>query len=1069
MTENSTGFTVGGRLHLSNQTYVHRTSDDELLQELTKGNYCYILNARQTGKSSLRIKIVDRLKKCNPKVDSVIIDLNNVAISQMNWRQWCFAITETIAKAESLRIMTTKELDQWWKSFGDDIAPLQRHINFLEEYVLKQLDRRVVIFIDEADRLFSFSEPANTDAFFAFIRSCSEKREPGDDNNPYNRLTYCIVGTTSPNNFIRDPKSTPFNLGQAITLEPFKLDEVQPLITMLGEKLQTSESASKELMEEIIHWTGGQPFLTQKLCHLIVKERQSNPFTTVEQVVNLKVINNWQTQDEPVHFQTIEKRLLDNEAKAFDRLGLYKEVWENEQIHYQNTPEQIELTLSGLVLEDEGQLRLYNPIYKDIFNLNWVEQEKAKLRLYIEEFENWEKWEKWKETNNLAYDLQERYLLYGTKCDRVQQWRIKFNKDNGKLYEKEGNFLDRSETFWQEVKNLFSDLQINEGTMESIIQSANDLTGGLHKFNRIVFNIAKNNNVVDLQQDEVQGWLENLVLSHLNRFKDDELFIKDQGQFSNQDDASIDSFALISTFEKIYQKEPIRFDEKNPQHRKLKDMCFIILDKEHNLRILNKIYEKILDQNWIKEVMAGLRPYKKAFRGWQDSDRQESSYLLQNNDLKLALEWLGKKPTPKLEEGEIEFVMTSLVAEVWAKASPSVQSEAVSLITTFRPSLQGKNNYSDFLLREILQWTRHEPLLLRELLEVVNKTEIFTTNYHNWIEQLVKTQIINNWQDSKLAEHFRLIEQRLTNHQSSESFWLIVKYRQILLQGKIEFDEIREDTKLIELGLVVKLDQQLEIANPIYENIFSQRWTYQKLSECKRIRAINLLKWCRANIPEQNDPVLRSYLDEWINNNATIIEKIVQEAKGEVLDNKFDFIDEIKLLTYDIMGMRTSDTPQISIQHSLNRIFKDDVKKMAQNNDLDSLLNKIVENATEIEAIVILGLKAGMVSGKNSNLESNNSSLYQIVRSETLVSFAKLKTIPDILDNFGEKTNFGKLSYVMFTLEKGVVISHFTKIQGNPFAICFISNSEVDMPGLFLAQCEGKFEKIQEELEKVLR
>jgi hypothetical protein len=466
--------------------------------------------------------------------------------------------------------------------------------------------------------------------------------------------------------------------------------------------------------------------------------------------------------------------------------------------------------------------------------------------------------------------------------------------------------------------------------------------------------------------------------------------------------------------------------------------------------------------------MAGLRPYTKAFRDWQHSDRQESSYLLQNNNLKLALEWLGKKPTPTLEEGETEFVMTSLVAEVWTTASPSVQSEAVSLITTFRPSLKGKNNYSDFLLQEILQWTRPEPLLLRELLEVVNKTEIFTTNYHNWIEQLVKTQIINNSQDSKLAEHFRLIEQRLTNHQSSESFWLIVKYRQILLQGKIEFDEIREDTKLIELGLVVKLDQQLEIANPIYENIFSQRWTYQKLSECKRIRAINLLKWCPANIPEQNDPVLRSYLDEWINNNATIIEKIVQEAKGEVLDNKFDFIDEIKLLTYDIMGMRTSDTPQISIQHSLNRIFKDDVKKMAQNNDLDSLLNKIVENASEIEAIVILGLKTGMVSGKNSNLESNNSSLYQIVRSETLVSFAKLKTIPDILDNFGEKTNFGKLSYAMFTLEKGVVISHFTKIQGGPFAICFISNSEVDMPGLFLAQCEGKFEKIQKELEKVL-
>ncbi|OPF16930.1 hypothetical protein B1L04_12440 [Microcystis aeruginosa KW] len=809
MTENSTGFTVGGRLHLSNQTYVHRTSDDELLQELINGKYCYILNARQTGKSSLRIKIVDRLKKCNPKVDSVIIDLNNVAISQMNWRQWCFAITETIAKAESLRIMTTKELDQWWKSFGDDIAPLQRHINFLEEYVLKQLDRRVVIFIDEADRLFSFSEPANTDAFFAFIRSCSEKREPGDDNNPYNRLTYCIVGTTSPNNFIRDPQSTPFNIGQAITLEPFKLDEVQPLITMLGEKLKTPESASKELMREIIHWTGGQPFLTQKICALIVKEHQNNAFDTVQEVVRSKVIQNWRAQDTPVHFQTIEKRFLSNESKAFDLLVLYKGILENGQIHYQNTSEQIELTLSGLVLEDEGQLRLYNLIYEEIFNLNWVEQEKAKLRLYIEEFDNWKEWKRWKQTNNLAYDLQERYLLYGTKCDQVQQWRINFNGD---LSEREGRFLDVSQTFWGEVKDLFSGLPINEGTMESIIQSANDLTGGLHKFNRIVFNIAKNNNVVDLQQDEVQGWLENLVLSHLNRFKDDELFIKDQGQFSNQDDASIDSFALISTFEKIYQKEPIRFDEKNPQHRKLKDMCFIILDKEHNLRILNKIYEKILDQNWIKEVMAGLRPYTKAFRDWQHSDRQESSYLLQNNDIKLALEWLGKKPTPTLEEGEIKFVMTSLVAEVWAKASPSVQSEAISLITTSRPSLQGKNNYSDFLLREILQWTTSQTAALKKLLEWVNESDIPVENIRKYLEFLVRSQI-KNWSYQELFD-FALAPHSSYPEREQRIF---ITFDQYCL-GEIDQSQIQEPLK--ECGKILDKYQNLN-ENDFQELVFN--------------------------------------------------------------------------------------------------------------------------------------------------------------------------------------------------------------------------------------------------------
>ena len=84
-----------------------------------------------------------------------------------------------------------------------------------------------------------------------------------------------------------------------------------------------------------------------------------------------------------------EKQFLDKLAIKLEiSQAEYEEILENRQIDYNNSREQIELRLSGLVLEDEGQLRLYNPIYKEIFNLNWVEQEKEKLRLYIEEFEN---------------------------------------------------------------------------------------------------------------------------------------------------------------------------------------------------------------------------------------------------------------------------------------------------------------------------------------------------------------------------------------------------------------------------------------------------------------------------------------------------------------------------------------------------------------------------------------------------------------------------------------------------------------------------------------------------------
>jgi hypothetical protein len=546
------------------------------------------------------------------------------------------------------------------------------------------------------------------------------------------------------------------------------------------------------VLKKILDWTGGHPFLTQKLCNLWVDQNKEIDRIDLDKIINL-MIEEWGNDKYQEHFTTIQNRLLFGKgAKAFNRLNLYREILNCGQINCDNSNEQIELRLSGLVLEAQSKLKPYNPIYTAIFNPSWVEQERAKLRLYIEEFENWEKWEKWKETNNLAYDLQERYLLYGTKCDRVQQWRIKFNEDNGKLYEKEGRFLDLSEAFWGEVKNLFSDLQINEGTMESIIQSANDLTGGLHKFNRIVFNIAKNNNVVDLQQDEVQGRLENLVLSNssnLELFNEYDLFRQDRDQFLNQDD----SFELISIFERIAQKEPIRFDENNPQHRKLKDMCFIILDKEHNLRILNKIYEKILDQNWIKAVMAELRPYKKAFLNWESSGRQ--AHLLQDNNLKLALEWLGKKPTPTLEEGEIKFVMTSLVAEVWTTASPSVQSKAISLITTFRPSLQGKNNYSDFLLREILQWTTSQTPALEKLLGWVNKSAIPVENNRKWLESLARSYI-KDWSCQELFD-FSLALHSSQKEKDREIFVFFDEYLGMNTPQSVVTEETRREYEKI--------------------------------------------------------------------------------------------------------------------------------------------------------------------------------------------------------------------------------------------------------------------------------
>jgi hypothetical protein len=499
-----------------------------------------------------------------------------------------------------------------------------------------------------------------------------------------------------------------------------------------------------DVLKEILDWTGGQPFLTQKLCELVVKECESKSFTTVKKVVDIKIINNWHSQDTPQHLRTIQTHFdekIKNKLLAFRSLDLYKKILENQSLNADNSQEEIELKLSGLVLQQENILKPYNPIYTSIFDINWVEAQKRKIRVFSNELDLWKHEDPRK---------KQLHLLYGKKCEDAKQWREEFNQDGGYIDQDEANFIDQSINFWEAIQRAFP----QDYDYKLMINYMNDWTNGFDDFNNRILQIAGNQIARNDYSYLAKGdSLRTLVEENLEFFKEYEQFQQDQNQFLNQDN----SFELISLFAKISQKEPILFDEKKPQHRKLKAMCFIILDKEHNLRILNRIYEKILDQNWIKGVMAKLRPYTKAFRDWQDLDPQESSYslktlkTLKNNALKLALEWLGKKPTPKLEGGEIEFVITSLVVEVWTTASPSVQSKAISLITTFRPLLQEKDNYSDFLLQEILQWTKSQTPLLGKLLEWVKESEIPIENSRKYLEFLVGSHI-KNWSCQNLFD-----------------------------------------------------------------------------------------------------------------------------------------------------------------------------------------------------------------------------------------------------------------------------------------------------------------------------
>ncbi|MBD2457699.1 CHAT domain-containing protein [Nostoc sp. FACHB-87] len=416
-------YIFSGSLPENASTYVTREADAQLYEGLKAGKFCYVLNSRQSGKSSLRVRTMQRLRQ--EGVECAAVDLSAGGIQNVPPEQWYADLIDTLIDSFGLDV----NFGDWWEA-NQLNSLVTRFRKFLEEILLVEVKENIVIFIDEIDSVLSLNFP--TDDFFALIRACYNKRV---DNSDYNRLSFCLLGVASPSNLIEDKQRTPFNIGQAISLKGFQIHEAEPLEKGLHSKFSNPQA----IMQKILRWTGGQPFMTQKLCQFMVEESdQENP-RSVEQVVRSRIIENWESQDEPEHLRTIQARILRDEQRAGYLLELYQQIRlaeERSQVIADETLEQSELQLSGLVVRQQGKLRIYNQIYREIFNLNWIENQLNNLRPYSENFRFWVaskgtdesrllrgkalQWaEEWARDKNLSY--QDKQFLAASKEKEIQE------------------------------------------------------------------------------------------------------------------------------------------------------------------------------------------------------------------------------------------------------------------------------------------------------------------------------------------------------------------------------------------------------------------------------------------------------------------------------------------------------------------------------------------------------------------------------------------------------------------------------------------------------------------------
>ncbi|MDB9342228.1 AAA-like domain-containing protein [Nodularia spumigena CS-586/05] len=360
-------YQLGGILPPHAPTYVVRQADTELYQGLLAGDYCYVLNARQMGKSSLRVRTMDKLRAMG--IACTEIELSGIGSQEITPPQWYGGIIQELISGFQLQINRRS-----WLREHDHLSPIQCFNEFIETVLLTQIQEKIVIFIDEIDHLLNLK--FSTDEFFALIRHCYEIRAT---KPVYRRLSFALLGVATPSNLIQDQNySTLFNIGRIIELQELQIKDSQPLLTGLIGKVSNPSA----ILKEVFFWTGGQPFLTQKLLWLIVNnchnfreiypdsEGEENQW--VQQILQKQIIENWEAQDEPEHLITIRDRLLYNTAKSKHLLQLYHQIIQQEKILVHNSPEYLELFLSGLVTQHQSNLTVKNPIYATIFNLDWV-------------------------------------------------------------------------------------------------------------------------------------------------------------------------------------------------------------------------------------------------------------------------------------------------------------------------------------------------------------------------------------------------------------------------------------------------------------------------------------------------------------------------------------------------------------------------------------------------------------------------------------------------------------------------------------------------------------------------
>ena len=360
--KDATGFfTVGPPLHAIREGYVRRPADDELFEIVTSGRDAYMFAPMRSGKSSLIAAVSERLRTSGFQVANLDLAQIGERDAGSDSGRWYYSIAYRLVRQLRIKV----DLQTWWQD-KSILTSRQRLFEFYIEVLLANTTDPVVVFIDELQAVDGLPFATH------LVESIGSVGKARATEPQFSRLTFVLSGECDPKLVAPDPELSPFGMMRPVRVRNFE----RSALTEFEAALNLDADSAARAMDRIYYWTDGQPYLTQKIARMLVREVEDGPLEAqVDAIVQQQFGHRAALGNEP-HLAHINRRVLGDTRLSESSLSIYGRLRKGITVAFE--PEaraQRALQTAGLIVPtSEGNLAVANRLYALAFTSRWANE-----------------------------------------------------------------------------------------------------------------------------------------------------------------------------------------------------------------------------------------------------------------------------------------------------------------------------------------------------------------------------------------------------------------------------------------------------------------------------------------------------------------------------------------------------------------------------------------------------------------------------------------------------------------------------------------------------------------------